>query len=276
MTSSSAVAARRARAPRSRGSGSSRARGPWRARAPGGSRRGGRTGSLNVSSPSARPSSWWPRQMPKSGRPLSTIARTSATCASIEPGSPGPFASSTPSGVEREDLGRASRRGGRPRRSRRPARAGARSRPWCRSRARRRGSARRPAGSPSSCAGDRVGEQPARHRRLGGEQRARLLALRAPSPQATREHRAAVAQVAHERAGVELGEHDDALRRAASRAGPCARSARSCAPRGRSARVACTPRRLLGRRLDAVVADHRRRERQSSCRVKLGSVSASW
>ena len=34
-----------------------------------------------------------------SGRSWSTIARTSATCACIEPGSPGPFASSTPSGA---------------------------------------------------------------------------------------------------------------------------------------------------------------------------------
>ena len=52
-----------------------------------------------VSAPIARPSNWWPRQMPYSGRPWSTIARTSATCESIEPGSPGPFASSTPSGA---------------------------------------------------------------------------------------------------------------------------------------------------------------------------------
>ena len=38
-----------------------------RGAAPGGCRRGGRTGSLTVAPPSAVASSWWPRQMPKTG-----------------------------------------------------------------------------------------------------------------------------------------------------------------------------------------------------------------
>ena len=54
--------------------------------------------SLNVSRPSARASSWWPRQMPKSGRSSSSMTRMRATWASIAPGSPGPLASRTPSG----------------------------------------------------------------------------------------------------------------------------------------------------------------------------------
>ena len=85
-----------------------------RARAPGGWRRGGRSGSLNVSSPSARPSSWWPRQMPKSGRSgVDACARTSATCASIDAGVAGAVGEQHAVGVERDDLRPPSRRAAR-------------------------------------------------------------------------------------------------------------------------------------------------------------------
>ena len=92
-----------------------------RARAPGGSRRGGRTGSLNVSSPSARPSSWWPRQMPKSGRPLvDQRAHLARRARPSSPGSPGPFASSTPSGASATTCAAVASCGQHRRRARRP------------------------------------------------------------------------------------------------------------------------------------------------------------
>src|SRR5439155_11726861 len=54
-------------------------------------------GSLNVSSPSARPSNWCPRQMPKSGtRPSSS--QTVSIGLSSTAGSPGPFETSTARG----------------------------------------------------------------------------------------------------------------------------------------------------------------------------------
>src|SRR6266480_4429894 len=54
-------------------------------------------GSLNVSSPSASPSSWWPRQMPKSGTWPSS-SRTVSIGPSSTAGSPGPFETSTARG----------------------------------------------------------------------------------------------------------------------------------------------------------------------------------
>ena len=63
---------------------------PCRGPGPGGSRRGGRTGAGVVSAPAARPTIWWPRQIPSSGRPSSMTARASATGPSSRAGSPGP------------------------------------------------------------------------------------------------------------------------------------------------------------------------------------------
>ena len=59
-------------------------------------------GSLNVSRPSARPSSWWPRQMPKSGtRPSSPRTVSIGPCSTD--GSPGPVADEHRAGRELED-----------------------------------------------------------------------------------------------------------------------------------------------------------------------------
>ena len=53
-------------------------------------------GSLKVSCPVARPSSWWPRQIPKTGvRPRRS--RTTAVSSTSGSGSPGPFERTTPS-----------------------------------------------------------------------------------------------------------------------------------------------------------------------------------
>ena len=53
-------------------------------------------GSLKVSWPLASASSWWPRQMPKTGTRPSSVA-TVSTCAVSGSGSPGPFERTTPS-----------------------------------------------------------------------------------------------------------------------------------------------------------------------------------
>ena len=57
-----------------------------------------------VSAPAARPTIWWPRQMPSSGRPSSMTARASATWASSRAGSPGPGRQDHAVDVRREDV----------------------------------------------------------------------------------------------------------------------------------------------------------------------------
>ena len=120
--------------------------------------------------------------------------------------------------------------------------------------------ARARVGHAVELAGHLAGQQPARHRRLGGEQRERLLAADALAA-GHAEHRAAVAQVAHERARVEARERDDA-----GAAQPVEQAlatvrlvvARLVADQRRRLHAA----RLRGGVLDAVVADHGRRERE--------------
>ena len=69
-----------------------RCRGPG----PGGSRRGGRTAGGCVSAPAARPTIWWPRQIPSSGRPSSMTARRARPGRRVAPGRPGPGERTTP------------------------------------------------------------------------------------------------------------------------------------------------------------------------------------
>ena len=52
--------------------------------------------------PSARPSSWLPKQMPKNGIRASSTSRSTATSASAVAGSPGPLEKKTPSGPPRD------------------------------------------------------------------------------------------------------------------------------------------------------------------------------
>ena len=107
-------------------------------------------------------------------------------------------------------------------------------------------------------AGHRVRERAAGHRRLGREQRAGL-GLGAPVADGHREHRAAIAQVSHERARVDLGERDDAL--LAQPVQQTAASGRRGVPRlVAEQRARLHARRLQRGLLDAVVADHRRGE----------------
>ena len=61
-----------------------------RRRAPDGSRRGGRSAGGACSRPAARPTIWWPRQIPSSGRPSSIAACARRTGPSSRAGSPGP------------------------------------------------------------------------------------------------------------------------------------------------------------------------------------------
>ena len=89
-------------------------------------------------------------------------------------------------------------------------------------------------------AGHGVGERAPGHRRLGGEQRARI-GLGATVADRDREHRSAIAQVAYERAGVDLRQHDDALRAQPVEHARCARPEPRCAPRGRAARAPGRP-----------------------------------
>jgi len=49
-----------------------------------------------VSAPAASPMTWWPRQMPRSGRPSSMMARARATGPASRAGSPGPGDRTTP------------------------------------------------------------------------------------------------------------------------------------------------------------------------------------
>ena len=118
-------------------------------------------------------------------------------------------------------------------------------------------------------AGDGVGERAPGHRRLGREQRARIR-LGATVAHGDREHRAAIAQVADERAGVDLGEHDDALRaQPVEHAG--APGGRRVARLVAEQRAHLGARRLLGCGLDAVVADHRGREaEQLAVEARIG------
>ena len=95
------------RRPGPRGSGRSPGRARGRRPGPGGSPRGARTGAGVVSAPAARPTIWWPRQIPSSGRPSSMIARARATWTSSRAGSPGPGERITPSMSRREDVDRA-------------------------------------------------------------------------------------------------------------------------------------------------------------------------
>ena len=106
---------------------------------------------------------------------------------------------------------------------------------------------------------DLVGEQAARpsaaRPRAARAPRARVT----PSPQATREHRPAVAQMAHERARVEARERDDAaLAQPVEQALPPVR--RVVARLVAEQRGGLHAARLGDVVLDAVVADHRRRE----------------
>src|SRR5437016_5813725 len=53
-----------------------------------------------VLAPTARPSIWWPRQMPKVGTPVSMMSRMTGTAYSpVAAGSPGPLERNTPSGL---------------------------------------------------------------------------------------------------------------------------------------------------------------------------------
>ena len=64
-----------------------------------------------VSAPAARPTIWWPRQIPSSGRPSAMIARARATGPASRAGSPGPGREHDARDVGREDVARRGRVG---------------------------------------------------------------------------------------------------------------------------------------------------------------------
>ena len=62
--------------------------------------------SLVVLAPAARAVSWWPRQMPKAGMPVSSISRMFWMICTFSAGSPGPLESIRPSGCSAASGGR--------------------------------------------------------------------------------------------------------------------------------------------------------------------------
>ncbi len=67
--------------------------------------------SLDVVAPTARPSTWWPRQMPSRGTRRSSRAAQRRTAWGITAGSPGPLESMTPSGRWRRTSSRVASQG---------------------------------------------------------------------------------------------------------------------------------------------------------------------
>ena len=175
-------------------------------------------GSLNVSSPSARPSSWWPRQMPKSGtRPSSPRTVSIGPCSTAR--SPGPLPTSTARGWSSR-IASASQSPG----------TTATSTPVAAS---RRGIERLQPRSTRTTRGpgadevrlgdaDAAVERPAVDRRLG-ERAGMQLRDRRVTDGAAKD--AVLADAPHERARVDVGDRDDALLARAmppTRAAPCA------------------------------------------------------